>query len=214
MSEHRDETGAPCTRHGQLTEQRLYELATLGSRMPAFHHDAASKLQSLIMALDEISELVTEGELRAPIDTAHAALRELNQILTANRALAKPPERTRISLAELVQRSAETVGVRTRGDLKGHDVRVAVASMRHALSLLLDLAGGPSHLGRVVDVTCATTGPQLELTLRGVAEARPSPAAGESAAIATFIIRRDDGELRCTPTGFVVRVPLAPPARP
>lgn len=213
MARHRDETGAPCKRHGEITEPRLYELATLGSRMPSFHHDAASKLQSLIMALDEISELAAEGELRAPIDTAHAALRELNQILTANRGLAKAPQKARIAMSELVQRAADSVGVRTRGDVPSLEVRIAVPAVRHALSLLFDLAAGPSHLGRVVDVTCSSDGDGLELTITGPAEAATKlPAsAGESTAIATFIIDREDGDLRCSPTGFVVRVPLAPP---
>ena len=213
MAKHRDETGAPCTRHGELTEQRLYELATLGSRMPSFHHDAASKLQSLIMAIDEISELASGDDLRTPIDTAHAALRDLNQILSANRQLAKAPQKARIGFAELVQNAAAGCGVRTRGEVPAHEVRVAISAVRHALSLLIDLAAGPSHLGRVVDVACADDGDRLELTITGPAEASAKlPAsAPEMTAIATFILDREDGEVRCTPNGFVVRVPHAPP---
>jgi hypothetical protein len=213
MERHCDETGAPCKRHGEVSEQRLYELATLGSRMPSFHHDAASKLQSLIMALDEISELATEGDLRAPIDTAHTALRELNQILSANRALAKAPQAARIGAGELLQRSADIVGVRTRGEVPSLDVRVAIPAMRHVLSLLLDLAAGPSHLGRVVDVAGTSDGNRVELTITGPADAaaKQPPSAAESTAIATFVIGREDGELRCAPAGFVVRLPLAPP---
>lgn len=213
MSRHRDETGAPCKRHGEVTEQRLYELATLGSRMLSFHHDAASKLQSLIMALDDISELAAEGDLRAPVDTAHTALRDLNQILSANRALAKAPQGARIGIGELVHRAADSVGVRTRGELPSLDVRVAIPALRHALSLLHDLAAGPSHLGRVVDVSCTSDGDGLELTITGPVEAvtKLPPSAPESTAIANFIIDREDGELRCSPSGFLVRVPLAPP---
>jgi hypothetical protein len=214
MSEHLDETGQPCTRHANLDGTRLYELATLGSRMPAFHHDAASKLQSLMMALDEISELgSSEPDMRTAIDTAHAALRELNQILGTNRALAKAAQKSRTGLAELVQRSAESFGVRVRGDIQAQDIRVAVPAVRHAVSLLLDLAAGPSHLGRVVDVTCTFDGDRYELTISGPPEAASKlpPNAGESLAIAKFVIDREDGELRCHPTGFVVRVPAAPP---
>ena len=116
MIQHTDEAGQPCTRHGTLSQQRLLELATLGSRMPSFHHDAASKLQSLMMALDEISELSNNeaSDLRTSIDTAHSALRELNQLLSANRALAKAPVVARIALVDLVQRAAEATGVRIR----------------------------------------------------------------------------------------------------
>lgn len=214
MAEHLDETGQPCTRHATLDGTRLYELATLGSRMPAFHHDAASKLQSLMMALDEISELgSSEPDMRTAIDTAHAALRELNQILGTNRALAKAAQKSRIGLAELVQRAAESFGVRVRGDIQAQDLRVAVPAVRHAMSLLLDLAAGPSHLGRVVDVTCTFDGDRYELTISGPPEAASKlpPNAGESLAIVKFVIDREDGELRCHPTGFVVRVPAAPP---
>jgi hypothetical protein len=215
MTDHLDETGQPCTRHAALQTTRLYELATLGSRMPAFHHDAASKLQSLMMALDEISELASssDADIRAAIDTAHAALRDLNQILSTNRALAKAPQKSRTGLSELVHRAAESFGVRVRGDIQAQDIRVAVPAVRHALSLLLDLAAGPSHLGRVVDVTCTFDGDRYELTISGPPEAASKlpPNAGDSLGIATFVIDREDGELRCTPLGFVVRMPAAPP---
>jgi hypothetical protein len=215
MSEHLDETGQPCTRHANVTQTRMFELATLGSRMPGFHHDAASKLQSLMMALDEISELAStsETDMRTAIDTAHAALRELNQILSMNRALAKAPQKSRIGLVEIVQRASEPVGVRVRGAIEAQDIRVAVPAVRHALSLLLDFTAGPSHLGRVVDVTCAFDGDRYDLTLSGPPEAtaKQPPNTGDSLAIAKFVIDREDGELRCTPTGFVVKLPAAPP---
>jgi len=214
MAEHLDETGQLCTRHAPLTEQRLYELATLGSRMPAFHHDAASKLQSLMMALDEISELADPdaADLRASIDTAHSSLRELNQILAANRAIAKAPQRARIALPELLSQAASGSGVRLRAGIpQAKDVRVAASAVRHALSLLLDLTAGPSHLGRVVDVSCELDGSSYTLTMSGPSEAAaklPSNA-GESIAIAMFVIAREQGTLRCTPSGFVVALPAA-----
>jgi hypothetical protein len=211
--QHVDESGQPCTRHAEVPESRLYELATLGSRMPAFHHDAASKLQSLMMAIDEISELATSDavDLRTSIDTAHAALRELTQLLAANRALAKAPQRARISLTELVAQAAAGAGVRMRTGITAKDVRVAAPAIRHALGLLLDLTAGPSHLGRVVDMTCELDGSAYMLAMSGPREAAAKlPAnAGESLAIATFVIEREQGTLRCTPTGFVVTVPSA-----
>lgn len=213
MTGHVDESGQPCTRHAQVTEQRLFELATLGSRMPSFHHDAASKLQSLMMALDEISELTSHEvvDLRTSIDTAHSALRELNQILAANRALAKAPQRARIALPELVTQAASGTGVRLRAATAAKDVRVAAAAVRHALGLLLDLTAGPSHLGRVVDATCELDGSSYVLAMSGPPEAATKlPAnAGESIAIANFVIEREQGTLRCTPTGFVVTLPAA-----
>jgi len=213
MTGHVDESGQPCTRHAQVSEQRLYELATLGSRMPAFHHDAASKLQSLMMALDEISELTSHEavDLRTSIDTAHSALRELNQILAANRAIAKAPQRARIALPELVSQAAGGSGVRLRAGIQAKDVRIAAPAVRHALGLLFDLTAGPSHLGRVADVTAELDGSSYVLTMSGPPEAMTKlPAnAGESIAIATFVIEREQGTLRCTPTGFVVTLPAA-----
>jgi hypothetical protein len=168
-----------------------------------------------MMALDEMSELASESEpdMRTAIDTAHAALRDLNQILSTNRALAKAWQKSRIGLAELVQRASESVGVRVRGDVQAQDIRVAVPAVRHAMSLVLDLVAGPSHLGRVVDVTCTFDGDRYEMTVAGPPEAATKlpPNAAESLAIVKFVIDREDGELRCTPTGFVVRMPAAPP---
>lgn len=212
MIAHTDEAGQPCTRHGALSEHRALELATLGSRMPSFHHDAASKLQSLMMALDEISELAVDAsDLRTSIDTAHSALRELNQLLSANRALAKAPVVARIALPELLQRAAEATGVRLRTPIAAHDVRLHIPAMRHALSLLLDITAGPSHLGRVVDATCEFTGDRYVLRLSGPPEAQAKlPVnAGESIGLATFVIDREEGTVQCTATGFVVSLPAA-----
>ena len=213
MIEHQEESGEPCTRHSKLTEQRMMELATLGSRMPSFHHDAASKLQSLMMALDEISELASNdtSDLRSSIDTAHSALRELNQLLSANRALAKAPVPARVSLTELVHKACESSGVRMRMPIVAHDVRVHIPAMRHALALLLDLTAGPSHLGRVIDATCELDDDRYVLRFAGPPEAQAKQPvnAGESIGLATFVIDREEGTLRCTATGFVVTLPAA-----
>jgi len=215
MSEqHRDESGEPCTRHPEPVETRLLELATLGSRMPSFHHDAASKLQSLMMALDEINELSSDADpiVRAALDTAGSALRDLHQMLTANRALAKPPQRTRAMLGEVLQRASERVGVNIRGELPPCEVRVAVPALTHALAMLVDVAAGPTHLGRIVDATLVTSG-GATLTIVGPREAAAKPAAniGEALALASFVIARDEGKLTCGGEGerFVVQMPLA-----
>lgn len=183
----------------RLPQDRLMELALVGSRMPGFHHDCASKLQSLMMALDELSELSEDAEpmARSAIDTAHTALRELHQMFTANRALTKPAQRTNTSIDELVQRAADRVGVKVRGTLTADTVRVAVPAITHALSQLLDLAAGPSHLGRVVDVS-VEAGERVTLVIVGPKEALAKvPAnAQEVLALATFVIDRERGTLR------------------
>lgn len=181
-----------------LSQQRLLELALVGSRMPGFHHDAASKLQSLMMALDEISELSEDADpaVRSAIDTAHTALRELHQMFTANRALTKPPQRTGVMLRDLVQRAAERVGVKVRGELPECVVHVPAPAITHVLAQLLDIAAGPSHLGRVVDASLHIDDTIL-LALSGPLEAMQKPVAnaGEVVALAAFVLEREGGAL-------------------
>ena len=115
--EHVDETGAPCARHPAIAPASLYQLAMVGSRAPAFHHDCASKLQGLVMALDELTELTENGDpqLIRAVETALEASRELNALLNLNRTLTRPAARTAIALDELFARAAERVGVALRG---------------------------------------------------------------------------------------------------
>ncbi len=214
MTEHRDDHGGPCARHPAVTVERLYELATVGSRVPGFHHDCASKLQSLMMALDEIIELADTGdaELRVAANTANTALRELHALLTANRALAKAPQRTRIAIGELMRTAGDRVGVRLAGALAG-EVNVAVPAMTHALAMLLDLVAGPIHLGRAVDVALEHVERDLSIAISGPAEALAAagPTANEAIAVATFVIERDGGQLHCkaAANAVVVRLPLS-----
>ena len=90
---HVDEDGHPCTHHAPASTSELLALALVGSRAPSFNHDLASKLQGLMMAVDEISEV--SGEVPPPvmraIQTAQGALRDVLALLTTNRALTKPP---------------------------------------------------------------------------------------------------------------------------
>jgi len=168
---HLDEDGRPCANHPPAMRDAMFALAMMGARASSFHHDIASKLQGIMMALDEISELGEQNpdaDLRRATDTAQTALKELNQLLNANRALAKPPSRTRQELRALVAAAA-----------------------------------------RAIDVTTEVTDGRLVL---GLVASRPSPDnAGESLAIAAWILGRDGGDLRCTPAGdrLVLQLPIA-----
>jgi hypothetical protein len=209
---HVDETGAPCARHPPITPASLYQLAMVGSRAPAFHHDCASKLQGLVMALDELTEL-TEGadpQLLRAVETALEASRELNALLNLNRALTRPAAKTAIALGDLVARAAERVGVVVRGSLVGVPlVTVGVAPMTHAMSLAIDIAAGTGR-GRSLAATATLVDGGVELGL----ETSPLQAAnaGESLAIASFVVARDGGgQLWCASTGdqMVIRLPAA-----
>lgn len=208
ISSHRDEHGAICTRHPAAATAELLSLAIVGSRAPSFHHDLASKLQGLMMAIDEISELVEDTPpLARALETAHTTLREVLGLLNVNRALTKAPTKTRTSLAELVARSSERVYVSLRGTIPAANLEVSAPSLTHAFALVCDVAGGPGR-GRSVTVTTEVAGGSATLTL--AASPEPPPNAAESLALAAFVLAREGGELRCGDEGraLIVRLPV------
>ena len=206
--EHVDETGAPCTHHRAATTAALYQLAMVGSRAPAFHHDCASKLQGLVMALDELSELTENGDpaLIRAIEAAMEMSRELNGLLNTNRALTKPAAKTPIAVRDLVKSAAARVGVTLQGTLPDAMVSVLVPPMTHALALTIDAAAG-SGRGRSLAITGTAAGREVELAL-SMASSQPTNA-GESLTIATFVVARDGGKLWCSALGdrLFVRLP-------
>jgi hypothetical protein len=206
--DHRDDSGQPCARHPVPLRERLLELATVGSRAQGFHHDAASKLQSLVMALDEIGELgaTAEPELVAAVEIAATALRELQVMFNDNRALARA-QRSRIALPDLIARAAARVAVAVRGDVEACDVRVAVPAMVHALAQLFDRLSGPRTQSRAIGVHTASDGDRVTLTF--ASETAIVDLASEALWIATFVVDRDEGELRCAPAHVTVELPIA-----
>jgi hypothetical protein len=213
--EHLDEHGQPCKTHAPTTLDKLLALATVGARMPSLHHDCASKLQGIVMALDEIAELADDPDaVRRATTTAHEAVRDLQKLLVQSRTLTKAPQRAKTALAELVRLGSERFGVRVRGELSAVSVDVVAQAAIHAFGALLDLVAGPSQLGRTVDVSLAIDGRELALALSGPrgATAKLPANASETIAIASFVIARDGGSLRCAADGerVVVRLPIAP----
>lgn len=203
---HLDESGQPCTRHAQISSDSLLAFAAVGSRVSSFHHDMASKLQSLMMSLDEIGELV-EGDVRQVVDTAQGSLRELHNLVMVNRALTKAPARKRTPLRELTALAAGRAGMRLRGEVPAVDVNVASPSITHALALVFDLVGGPVSGVRMAEIVHRTEGGSIVLELSG--SETPSVQANELLALASFLLRREDGALACKPNGFIVSLPLA-----
>jgi len=210
--EHVDEGNVPCTRHG-ASEDKLLAYAAVGTRISGFHHDAASKLQSLVMALDEISELIgeEESELRTATETAQTAVRQLHAQLSANRALAKGPQPTRTLLPELLQRAAERHAVKLRGEVHSYEVMVAPPSMTHVFAMLFDMLAGPPAQGRAIELSVASDGDRVTITVTGTVEAT-HPNANELIMVAAYMVGREDGILRCGPKRFVVELPVAQPS--
>lgn len=207
---HLDDTGAACTVHPVVDPDELFALAVVGSRSPSFHHDLASKLQGLMMSVDEIGELTADAPpaVARAIDTANTTLREVLALLNMNRALTKAPTKSSTTLAELVARASERVYVNVKGAMPTATLEVSLPSLIHALALVFDVAGGPGR-GRNVAVTSEIANGSATLTL--AASAEPPPNAPASLALAAFVFGREGGELRCGQSGgvLIVRLPIA-----
>jgi hypothetical protein len=208
--EHLDEEGAPCAHHGAAAPEVLLQLAMVGSRAPAFHHDCASKLQGLVMALDELSELTENGDpqLVRAIEAASDASRELNALLNTNRALTKPAARTPIALKVLLAGAAHRVAVTLQGTLPDAMVNVTVPAATHALALAFDVAAGTGR-ARTLAVVATVGAREVDIAMPA-APAQPSNAS-ESIAIATFVMARDGGRLWCARAGDRLFVRLLVP---
>ncbi len=207
---HLDDEGRPCTHHSPAAESELLALALVGSRAPSFNHDLASKLQGLMMAIDEISEV--SGEVPPPvlraIETAHTALREVLALLGTNRALTKVPVPARMPIGELLARAAERVFVTFRCASLAAEVEVPPPAMIHALSLVIDVAGGPGR-GRTVEATAELADKTIVVSIGCAAEQPPS--SGEALALAAFVLERAGGSLTCAAGGsrLVVCLPAS-----
>jgi len=210
MSDHNDENGKPCTRHASAADG-LLAWAAVGSRISGFHHDTASKLQSLMMALDEATELLGDDrpELAVALETATTAMKEIHALLSENRALAKVPQRKPTPVKELFKRAAARHGVKLLGEIGQETAHVAPPSIIHALAIVLDLSGGSLHTTRAVTVTVTPNGDDLVIDLAGQPLDPAKELVSESISIAAYLLSREDGELRCTPKGFVVQLPTS-----
>jgi len=198
---HLDDTERQCERHG-IDLDALLHLAVLGARTPSFNHDIASKIQGVMMALDELTELATTPELVQSADMAHSALRELNELLKQNRTLAKVPVATRVPLQELVTRAAQRVGVSLECVPIVGDVKVAVPVVTQAFALAIDAAAGIGRR-RPLAIEVARDGAQIQLVLP---LAPGAELAGETLAIAAWVFARAGGGLRCG-TAITTRIP-------
>lgn len=206
---HLDGDGRPCARHPEPTLESLLELASVGARVPGFNHDIASKLQGMMMAIDELDELIErrgDAELRRALDTAHAAMKELGSLLTANRALTRTSKPTRLPLAELVRQAAMRSNVVLQGTVVEATIECGAPQLVHALSLVVDVASGlqrqrtlavSSHLGdgvAAIELECVAAAPT---------------SAGAWLALAAHGLARERGELRCGAAGISVQLPVA-----
>jgi hypothetical protein len=201
---HLDESGRVCEVH-PIEPGALLQLAAIGSRAPSFNHDIASKIQGVMMALDEIVELA-HGDLKTTAEAAQGAMNELNQLLQLNRAMTKTPVSAPAPLHELLAKAAMRVGVTLRGTKAECEVTVAAPLMTQALAMAFDAAAGAERR-RTLELGVKIA-ERVELVFPLAASAAP---AGESLAIAAWIVEREHGTLRCGGTAIIIELPLAPP---
>jgi len=214
LGSHTDDHGQTCPHHAPAPPDVLLTLAAIGSRASGFNHDIASKLQGLMMALDEIGELAetvgdpsTSSQLMSANENAQGCLKDVLAILNVNRAMTKPPMRAPVALTELVARAGERIYITLKGSIPDVDISVSAPTTIHALSLLFDIAGGPGR-GRTIPVDVSQSAKHVTLSLP---IAGTQPATSEHVALASFILARDGGSLRCANNGqqFVIELPLA-----
>jgi hypothetical protein len=179
----------------------ILALALVGSRAPAFNHDLASKLQGLLITLEELAETLGargDAELGQLAADGLALATEVVETLTAFRALTRAQPPAPHGLRELIERAAARVGVTLVGELASLEVSVMVAApaATQALALALDAAAGPGR-GREVAIAGRLRGARVEIAIQ-VARV-PARAASEHLALAAAAIARDGGELQCSP---------------
>jgi len=206
--EHLDEAGRPCLRHAPagVDDEAVLGFAVVGSRASTFHHDCASKLQSLVLALDEVGELAAgNAALLRALETATGAVGELHLLLNINRALTRPAARTKVRLDQLVAAAAGRSHVAVRGKLPASELFVTVPPVSHALALLIDLAAGLDGYNRVADISA--DGAVVTIVDHGV---KVVANATVLVGLAAHALARAGGELRCGAHSFLVRLAQEP----
>lgn len=184
-------------------------LASVGARMSPFNHDIASKLQGLMMSLDELDELIEhrgDPDLRRAIETAHAAVKELNALLTANRALTRGAKQTRTTLREVVRQAAERAGAQTRGEVVAAPIECSIPAIAHAIALVMDVCAGVQRL-RSIEITSEVGDGFAEVAF--AINGAPPATASEHLALAAYGLARERGTLHCAPSQIVIRMPVA-----
>jgi hypothetical protein len=204
--EHLDETGAICTRHAPNTNALLV-LATIGSRVSSFNHDIASKLQGVMMSLDEIAEYVENDPnpmMRQAVEDAMAALKEATTLLTANRALTRTATKTKSTFRDIVDAISTRFGIAIHGALPEAQLETTIPLLTQALALVLDSLAGT---GRARSLTAVTTGDTVVFS----STTPPTPSFADALALAAFAVSAAGGELRCGDDHVSVRLPPAAP---
>ena len=207
--EHVDEGGTPCTRHPRLRSETMISLALVGSRATGLNHDLASKLQGLLMTLEDLVERLgerDEPDLHRAASEASVAAQEIAELVTDSRALTRSPGPSVRPLREVIAASCDRAGVDLVATLPEVEIEVVAPHVIHALALAIEVAAGPGR-GRPLESSCRVDGGRVELVL--TAAKQTTSYASEYLALAAAILRRDRGDLRCGDGRLVIWLPLA-----
>lgn len=208
---HLDEQGEPCTTHAPARPGMMLTLALIGSRASGFNHDIASKLQGLMMTIEDLAERLADHpdpDLHRAASEAAVVAQEIANLVTVSRQLTRAAPPTRRTLRDLVAASCDRAGVELATELVEADVELAAPQVIHALSLAIEVAAGPGR-GRALESTCRRRGDRVELSMS--AAKQTTGYAGEYLALASAILRREGGDVRCGPEQIVVLIPVAMP---
>ena len=179
-------------------------LAMVGSRAHGLNHDLASKLQGLLMTLEDLVERLAERgepELHRAASDASTAAQELAGLITGSRQLTRNPGPSRRPLRELIAASCDRAGVELHTRLVDAEVELVMPHAIHALSLAIEVAGGPGR-SRPLDSECRVVDGRIELVLP--AARQTTSYASEYLALAAAILRRDGGDVRCGADRLVI----------
>ncbi len=193
--DHDGDGGGPCTRHTLGSLDPLLGLAMVGSRASGFQHDVASKLQSLVMSLEEIgdrADALDDPDLVVALTAAREAVRDMTAQLQNFRQLSRQPPAAPIPLREVFARAAERAALHVRTEPSPLVIVASAAEVVHAVALLLDGALGRAT-PRELDVAFSPRGFALAMG-----------ASNEAVTVATYVFRRCGGTLRCTADQIVV----------
>jgi hypothetical protein len=204
-----DERGEPCSSHRPVRPEVMLTLALVGSRASGLNHDLASKLQGLLMTLEDLTERLADHadpDLHSSAAEASAVAQELAQLVTASRSLTRSSPPSRCPLRELVAASCDRAGVELDTQLIDAELEISEPPVIHALSLIIEVAAGPGR-GRALEATCRLAGEQIEIVL--TAARQTTGYASEYLALASAILRRHGGDVRCGAERLVIWLPRA-----
>jgi hypothetical protein len=187
-------------------------LALVGARARGFHHDMASKLQALMIAVDDLAERNTDARMAPSIDAAALALRDIQNVLGAFRALARGADPRPSSLRELIAAAARTAGVVIAGEIPDTSVRVTPSAAVQVLVLACELADP----GATLPVAIARDGGAIEVAMQLGAGQHLDLTHAEALAVMRGALGRDGGDARADGDRVVLRFALAgdPDAQP